>query len=476
MRLPKAAPGPNILLITIDSLRADRLGCSGYPLLTTPHIDALAAKAALFTNTYSPHVPTTPAYASMLTGMDCFTTEVVAFHHPNGLPDRIATLAEILTDAGYTSACIGFGSNSATRGFHRRFDYDNYLDPAPSPQSDPGFTSKAVNLNRIALPELVELTSTGQPFFLCLCYMDVHTPYLPPEPFDTLFYHGALFEPANASMRRVLEFKPFRDYLASWLPEGLTDIEYVIAQYDGALAHLDVAVASLLHELETLRVLDDTVVVLTADHGESLAEHDCWFDHHGLYDVVLKVPLMIRYPRRIAAPVRISGYNQLKDLVPTLLDLAAIETRIAFDGSSLLPLIEGSHADLENEFYITECTWMRKHGWRTTKWKFIEALEPDFHGKPPVELYDLTCDGEETQNLARALPDVTEELRARMRLHIEERERQTQRSNPMSRQGGRWHGIPGITSFDSSREAYDHLYLGPLPTRARLPRRLRRVR
>jgi len=106
-------------------------------------------------------------------------------------------------------------------------------------------------------------------------------------------------------------------------------------------------------------------VVVNSDHGETLYDHECYFDHHGMYDQTLHVPLIIRYPGVVPAGKRVAGFNQHKDLVPTLLELADIESGIPFDGCSLMPLVRGEVPSHESEFYITECTWMRKHGWRT---------------------------------------------------------------------------------------------------------------
>ena len=136
-------------------------------------------------------------------------------------------------------------------------------------------------------------------------------------------------------------------------------------------------------------------MVINSDHGETSYDHDCYFDHHGMYDQTLHVPLIMRYPGKVPAGKRVAGYNTHKDLMPTLLELAGIETEIAFDGRSLMPMVRGEVASHESEFYITECTWMRKHGWRTPQWKLIEALEPDFHFKPAVELYNLVEDPDE---------------------------------------------------------------------------------
>ena len=154
--------------------------------------------------------------------------------------------------------------------------------------------------------------------------MDPHAPYLPPEPYERIFYSGDECDPTNKSMEPVLAFKPFRDFLASWLPPGITDQEYVTAQYDGAIAYMDAAIQTLFTALESRGILDETIVAVNGDHGETLYEHDCFFDHHGIYDNVLHVPLILRYPAALPAGKRVDGFNQHKDLVPTLLELAEI--------------------------------------------------------------------------------------------------------------------------------------------------------
>ena len=282
-----------------------------------------------------------------------------------------------------------------------------------------------------------------------------------------MFYHGDECDPSNDSMEPVFSFKPFRDFHASWMPPGITDKNYVIAQYDGAIAYMDAAIKTILTFLETRGMLDDTIVVLNSDHGETLYEHACFFDHHGLYDSNLHVPLIIRYPSKMPAGKRIAGYNQHKDLMPTLLELAGIESDIDFDGRSLMEMVRGEVASHESEIYITECTWMRKHGWRTPQWKLIRALEPDFHFKPPVELYNLVEDPLETVDVGEEHPDVVESLTGRMESWIAKRERETGLPNPIHHQGD-WHGLEGVGAFKSSQQAYDSLYIGDSSTARRL--------
>lgn len=444
---------PNIVLIAIDSLRADHLSGYGYPRLTTPHLDRFAQSGTLFENTFSAHIPTTSAYGSMLTGMDVFSTQVVALRHKGPLRPEIKTLPEILRGAGYDTTCVGFSGNASSRGF------DTYLDFPGWGSWNEGRSPKAENLNRVALPELDRLASGDKPFFLFLRHMDPHAPYLPPAPYERMFYHGNECDPDNKSMEPVIAFKPFRDFFASWMPPGISDKDYMIAQYDGAVAYMDASIQSIFEALTAHGIMDDTIVVVNADHGETLYDHECWFDHHGLYEPTLHVPLIIRYPGKVAQGKRVKGFNQHKDLVPTLLSLADVETDIAFDGKSLLPLISGEAPTLDNEFYLTECTWMRKHGWRTPEWKLIRALEPDFHFKPPVELYNLVADPQENNNVAGAEPELVALLTARMEAFIARRETETGLPNPIHHQGD-WHGKQGVGPFQTSQQAYDTLHIG----------------
>ena len=442
---------PNLLLFGIDSLRSDHMSLHGYHRLTTPHIDKFAAGGVVFENAFSPHIPTTSGYSSMFTGMDCFGTDVVALRHQGMLGDHVKTLAEVLGDIGYNTTCVGFSGNQASRGFQ------SYIDFRGWGSFEEGRSRKAENLNEVAIPELKRLAAEDKPFFLFLRHMDPHSPYLPPEPFDRIFYDGDEFDPSNRSLEPVMQFKPFCDYFASWLPPGVTDKDYIIAQYDGALAYMDACIANIFATVEALGIEEDTLVVIDSDHGETLYDHECYFDHHGLYEPTLRIPLIFRFPGKVPAEKRFSDFSQLKDVMPTILDLMGTKTGIEFDGRSLAPLMKGKPRAQEPEFYITECTWMRKHGWRTPEWKLIHALEPDLHFKPEVELYNLILDPEENRNVAKRNPEVVEMLEARMQAWIAKREKQTGRTNPMYTNLD-WHGL-GV-QLKTSQEAYDRLHIG----------------
>lgn len=443
----------NIVLIGVDSLRADRMSSYGYSRLTSPHLDRVAAEGVLFERNYSGHIPTTSSYATMLTGMDCFSHEVVALRHQGGLTERVRTLPEVLRDHGYTSTCVGFSNNPSSRGFDRYLDYEGWGSWAGRP------ARKAENLNEVTLPELERLSKIEEPFLLFLRHMDPHSPYLPPEPFEHLFYSGDPCDLEVDTLRPALEFKPFKDYFATWMPPGATDAAYIEAQYDGAIAYMDACIGRIFTRLAELDLLERTLVIINGDHGETLMEHECYFDHHGLYDCTLHVPLILRHPA-LPSGVRVSGYSMHQDLLPTISEILELDLGGAFDGRSLMPLVRGERSSNWSEFYITECTWMRKHGWRTPQWKLIEALEPDFHFKPPVELYNLVEDPAEEKNLASELPEVVEHLRQRMNDWINRRERESGTLNPMLTNLN-WHGSESHTGpFTSSQQAYDTLHIG----------------
>jgi arylsulfatase A-like enzyme len=417
----------NVLLIAVDTLRADHLSCYGYRRQTSPHIDRLAAEGTLFEQAYSAYIPTTPAYTSLLTGMDVMTTGMVSLRPKGPIDERLRTLPEILRDLGYVSACVGF-DGQFYRGFDQYANYRAWITYEERP------ADKADALNQVTLPILESTVASGQPFFMMLRHMDPHSPYLPPPPFDRMFYSGDEKDPSQRSMEPIFDFAPFADFFRSWMPPGLTDAEYVVAQYDGEIAYMDACIQRLFTRLEELGIAERTLVVLTSDHGESLTEHECYFDHHGLYEPTIHVPLIVRCPGKIPAGRRVRGFALIEDLAPTVLELLGhglIASDLRMDGRSVLPLVSGERLTNYAEFYLSECTWMRKRGWRTAEWKLIEALEPDFHGKPPVELYNLVSDPLELLNLADSEPEMVEALRGRMRRWVDRRVAETGRPDPI---------------------------------------------
>ena len=451
---------PNLLFFGIDSLRRDHMSLYGYKRLTTPHIDKYVAGGIAFENCFSAHIPTTPGYANMLTGRDVFGTDVVALGQSK-IVDGVPVLAEMLRDEGYETTCIGFKGNASGRG------YDNYINfPGWGPDHADGRAHKAQNLNDVAIPELERLAAGDKPFFLFMRHMDPHSPYLSPEPFMHMFFQGDAFDPNDKRMQKVYDFKPFGDYIGSWVPKGLTNPDYVIAQYDGSVAYMDSCIQAVLEKLAALGLEEDTIVVFVSDHGETLYDHDCYFDHHGMYDPTLVVPFAVVWKNHLPAGVRIKDYMQLKDVTPTLLEIMGIKVDLPFEGRSMMPLVRGEKREVEPEFYITACTWMRKHGWRTPEWKLIVSLEPDFHFKPMVELYNLIKDPEENENVADEYPEVVEVLKKRMDDWIAKRTKETGRPNPID-----VNFLKDGKPFKTSEEAYEGKYIGGIEDAVKLQKK-----
>jgi arylsulfatase A-like enzyme len=459
---------PNLLFVGIDSLRRDRMSLYGHKNLTTPHLDKYAESAAVWNQCFSASIPTTSGYANMLSGHDVFGTDIVALRHKGTYAPGVKTLPEILKDNGYTTSCVGFTGNPASRGFEKYLDFTGWGSYAE------GRSHKAENLNDVAIPELKRLAAQDKPFLLFLRHMDPHSPYLPPKPFERLFYAGDEFDKKNKSLDAAYAFKPFCDYFYSWFPPGCTDAEYINAQYDGEIAYMDSCIAVLLEEVRKLGLEEETLIVFTSDHGETLNDHDCYYDHHGLYECTLTVPLVFRYPGKIPEGTRFDDIVTLKDVLPTVLDILGVNRKgISMEGRSLFSRMTGGELKQEPEFYITECTWMRKHGWRTPQYKLIRALEPDFHYKPAVELYDLIADPKESNNIAKKEPELVKTLSDRMDKWIKKREKETGRSAP-SFTNIHWHGDDKRGAFTTSEEAYNTMHIGDTKAAQKLQEALKK--
>ncbi|MCL4507928.1 MAG: sulfatase-like hydrolase/transferase [Chloroflexi bacterium] len=416
----------NVVLISVDTLRADHLSCYGYSRLTSPHVDGMASRGTRFLQCTSPHIPTHPGHTTMLTGRDAVSHQIICHGGDVELAAEIPTLAELLQAQGYYTAA----ADNLQRWFVRGFtDYQTYEWERPSQ----GPWRKAEGVHRAAAAVLDRAVQSGQPFFLFIHYWDPHTPYFPPPPFDRLFYGGDPSDPHQHGMEEVLQLGPFRQVWGRWWGH-VTDIQYPVAEYDGAIAYWDATFASFIERLAALGVADETVVVLTADHGEELTEHQMWFDHHGLYETNVHVPLILWGPGIPAGQV-VEDSVATFDIMPTILDLTGLSLpTLDTDGRSLVPLLQGVSLPPREYLILTECSWMRKRAVRTPRWKAIFSLEPDFHNRPPVELYDLLIDSSEQENLAECCPAVVETLRQVLERWLRERTETTGQPDPFSYQ------------------------------------------
>lgn len=321
----KTEPRPNVLLITIDTLRADHLGCYGYARATTPRIDRLAAGSALFTRVTTCLPRTTQSIASILTGR---------FPHGHGarglfasLPGANLTLAEIFNDAGYeTGAVVSNMFLRPGQGFEQGFDlYDN-----PPPRHD---GDSAVAVTATALRWLRE-RSARKPWFLWVHYLDPHWTYRPGPPFERRFDPG--FDDPFTLYDDLAAGRLTKGQVIFRNPLSPRQLEHVVALYDGEIAQVDAALAPLLDEAERPGT-SPPLIVLTSDHGESLGEHGYCFAHgEYLYEPELHIPLLVRYQGRVQPGLRIDAPAQNIDIAPTILALAGISRLQAVDGRPLL--------------------------------------------------------------------------------------------------------------------------------------------
>jgi arylsulfatase A-like enzyme len=435
----------NVILLSLDTTRAQSLSCYGHVHLTSPYLDTLAAEGTLFETCLSPHIPTHPGHTTLFTGKDVLSHQIVTQGGPKEPPEGTKMLAELLRENGYFTVA----ADNLGRWFARGFDmYEGYSWTMKYKSA-----RKAEAVNRTSFRVLDAARSQEKPFFAFLHYWDPHTPYLPPEPWERMFYAGDECDPENRSMDAVYDCEPFQYYFLNWMfrphPEEpdnrekarvWTDRAYVNALYDAEIAYMDHSLQQVWHYLAHHGLFDDTLVVVTADHGEELDEHALWYDHHGLYETNLHVPLVFVHPWQVPSEQRLNGLVTLTDVAPTVLDYCGLTQAAAdaqMEGRSLRPLIEnGSHAGVYDGVYLTENAWMRKRGWRTPRWKLIVETghTPAVYNKTTDELYDLVNDPEETANLLDQRPDVAQQLRAEMEAFVAKRLRETDLPDPTEEQ------------------------------------------
>ncbi len=415
----------NVLWIVVDCLRRDRLSCYGARRRPAPHLDRFARDCVVLDQMVSPHIPTQPAHTTFFSGRDVFDHQIVAQGGLQELDPGVPLLPSLLRDAGWFTGAVDNIGRWIQPAFERYDPYPRWNHDGSLPwRNGEEVTARGLTLLREAVQD-------PRPFFLFLHYWDPHTPYLPPPPFDRMYYAGDERSPGATSMDPVWNSPWFANYFREWL-DGVRDIEYVKAQYDASIAYGDACMARVFHALAQWNLLDDTLIIVQADHGEELDDHGCWFDHHGLYDTNVLVPALLRLPGAQHAGARIAPMTSVLDLAPTVLQALGLPDRaIGLAGTALQPWFGGQTAPLREALYLTECTWMRKRGWRTGEWKLIEALEPDIYGKPALELYHLPSDPGECRNRALDAPEVVHRLQAARDAHIARRLEATGRPDPI---------------------------------------------
>jgi len=342
--------GAHLLLVSVDTLRADRLGCYGYERGTTPVLDALAAEAVLFEQAYSHSPKTASAHMSLFTSLLPTVHKVRNFSARLGLeltalPRNRLTLPQVLNQSGYENAAVTGGGNLRSdmgfqRGFKRRFE--SVMDDV------------SWHVSR-TLERWDELIALGAPSFVFMHTYQVHGPYVPPAEYMDRFAP----EPKGVVAPRVAALKglPFR---AQWgamnkpqggMPafwEGVEDFgadeaSYLSDLYDGEVAYTDAQLGRLLDGLRERGILDQTIVVVLSDHGEEFFEHGR-FEHDQLFREHLHVPLIVRLPGGRFGGTRVSGLAGLIDVMPTLLELLDLPPSPTMTGESLVPSIRSGRS------------------------------------------------------------------------------------------------------------------------------------
>jgi len=232
-------------------------------------------------------------------------------------------------------------------------------------------------------------------------------------------------DPANESLKPWFQHPLGGLARSTWLrcPEGpITDADYVVALYDREIRYLDDGIGELLSALDELGLSENTLVLFVADHGECMAEHGVFFNHYGLYDCNIRVPLIARMPGRLSRGDRVSQVIQMHDMAPTILEAAGLPADPAMDGRSFWPLLNGRDGHRGYERVVSvECSWQAKWSLRTDTHKFILSREPDPYGNPLQELYDLKADPAEERNIAEEAPGIARAMEAELEAWIAER-------------------------------------------------------
>ena len=414
------ADAPNLLLITVDTLRADHLSSYGYRLPTSPNLDRLAASGVRFADATVPWPKTWPATASMLTGKYPSTTGV-RLHPRRPLPAEHVTLAEALAGAGYEAGAVVANVNvSAKFGFDQGFEpfleawSDGLAEATGSGEfgHDPGKVKEFAGADVVTTKalEVLDGFDASQPFFLWLHYIDPHGPYRPPAAYRDLW--------ADAYPVHAVEIDELPVYQRASDAHGtpIEDLSYYIANYDREIRFFDDQLARLLRELEKRSLRKNTLIVLTSDHGESLDDDGYYLEHGAApYQPTAGVPLLVVFPGRVPAGRVVTTPVGLVDLLPTIMELLEVPAPPQ-QGTSLVPTWADAPRDprpyvfMESGSYEPSQLSVRKGRFKLAHLR--SARDRLQFGREELELYDLSTDPGEEIDVKERYPDVVAELRA----------------------------------------------------------------
>ena len=437
----------NVLLITVDTLRADHLGCFGYSRNTSPAIDSLAASGTLFTKAFSQTNITLPSHLSILTSSYMLDHGV----YNNTIANRsgIPGLDIHFSEAGYRCAAVVSGA-PLNLEHGQATAYDDYFD-LNSVQPQGGAFRNSSRLAEQASTLAIDWIERyrKKPFFLWVHYFDPHMPYLPPEPFRSRFVKDLpeRLDLTTKLLERKLSLQDILD-LHEWTEKEeayfmainakhvpvreINDLSLTpdearsfVGLYDGEIAYTDSHIARLLEQLERFGIRDQTLVVLTADHGEALGDHDIYCTHRSLFNPILQVPLVFSLPGKIEGGVSIETSVQTIDIAPTILEMVELPLPDYYRGISLVPFFEGKeHPEMEDRTLRFVHANISAAGIIKGKWKWVSAHDNKLDIDQPFEfrheaeeLYNLLDDPMETANLvASGSHSVSDSLINDMRL------------------------------------------------------------
>lgn len=410
-KLFNSPSGPNVLLIIADALRPDHLGCYGYNRATSPQIDKFAADSLIFENAWSNSPWTKPTMGTLFTSL--YPTEHQAFYWTDDLSDKNLSLPEVFRNKNYatyaiqTNPCI-----TETHNFKQGFKYYEEMVLEKAEIVTAHFNSWVKKHKK-------------KPFFAYLHYMDTHSPYNAPREFSEIF--GI----KNNTPLNPGEFKTLDIRILNEIGLSQGDKNQLVSLYDGAIKYFDYNFKKIIDNLEKLGILDNTIIILTSDHGEEFWEHGGFAHGHTLYNELLHIPLIIRYSSHLPAK-HIKPHVQLLDLFPTILSMARINNDFELRGNDLIPPILNNRDFNEEIFFEGLLDGAEKKGILKENWKLIENtgernddtfeilgelmkyLYPEY--KKSLELYNLDQDIQEKNNLINKYPNITIKLKARLRL------------------------------------------------------------
>jgi arylsulfatase len=396
-----------VLLIVADALRADHLGCYGYGRPTSPFLDELAGRGATFTSFFAPNIPTEPAHTSIFSGQHAASHGVMVHKEQSAVPRAgSAWLPGLLKAAGV-----------------RTVAFDNLADSKP--WFGQGWTEyhnlrhgksllTAADINAELVPWLAR--NPRGPWFAFVHYWDPHSPYLPPEPYRRRHYEG---DPNDGSAHGLDHWKaePSYPFAYRWQVRHygpFRDLDFVRGLYDGEISYLDDQLRPVV-SLFSDNGEDDFAVIFTADHGEVMYDRPGFFDHAGLYDDTIRVPLIVAGSRVPGGRV-VEGMYQHVDLAPTVLALFGQGATTSMTGTNLVDVASNGSAGPGYEaIYLSEATWEIKWGIRTRDWKLVKVIDPGVHLTKGDELFDLSRDPGESLNVAADNADVVDHLELALR-------------------------------------------------------------